>query len=377
MKGNLRTNNAAGIVIPVLLVLVIIAAGFYFYKKWQVDKDRIESAQAVGEQSLEESTTPVPVEEPTPEPTPEPAPEPAPEEIPVATPTPRPALTLAEIVKDRTLWPKEVALTRTMQFPAIHDGKVIGSISRPAGTILPVRSIGLEAIEVIANKQVSRVPVVLTDLLVRVEKLRPANDLPADTTISAPPTYTNPIAPPSTVSTAPATSVAAKPADAFLSPNKLLIEVIRARKTRIEGGDFDDKIDRISLRLKISNPDARLASAPMQGTIYVFADSILRRGYRVLLDKTPFSLNLAARQSTETATPEVSTAYDTTNARFGYKYGGWVVVLKDAKGTTVFSKASAPSLLGAPGKLEAMPINGLFDSNFEVQDMVSPARTSF
>jgi hypothetical protein len=43
-------------------------------------------------------------------------------------------LTLQAFTANRSLWPKTVVLRRTIEFPAVLDGKVIGKTKAPAGT---------------------------------------------------------------------------------------------------------------------------------------------------------------------------------------------------------------------------------------------------
>jgi hypothetical protein len=43
-------------------------------------------------------------------------------------------IAMQDCVADRSLWPKSVRLLRSIEFPAVLDGKVIGKIRAPAGT---------------------------------------------------------------------------------------------------------------------------------------------------------------------------------------------------------------------------------------------------
>ncbi|MEO7931523.1 MAG: glycoside hydrolase family 5 protein [Chthoniobacterales bacterium] len=77
---------------------------------------------------------PTPVATPTPEPAPEPTPEPVatPEPTPVPTATPKPVDPVAWLISHKAYWPREVALSETLDFPAVQGGKVAGSIKVPA-----------------------------------------------------------------------------------------------------------------------------------------------------------------------------------------------------------------------------------------------------
>jgi hypothetical protein len=128
------------------------------------------------------------------------------------------------------------------------------------------------------------------------------------------------------------------------------IEVVRNRRSRIEGGDHDDKKERIELRVKLSNADTQLAADKFKGEIFVFAESILDRSALKVLNAESFDFSLLPRGNHEFTTTEVETMYDTTGARFGHRYEGWVVRLKDSTGQIVLSKSTSPTLLKAVEK---------------------------
>ncbi|MEA3187356.1 MAG: hypothetical protein QOD99_1186 [Chthoniobacter sp.] len=90
----------------------------------------------------ERVTVPVKTEQPaTPTPTPAPpvaaeTPEPEVAAItPEPTPTPKRVIELAEIIADPTLWPKTVAIKKAMEFPAVINGKAVGKLNIPSGTL--------------------------------------------------------------------------------------------------------------------------------------------------------------------------------------------------------------------------------------------------
>ncbi|HEX8373474.1 MAG TPA: hypothetical protein VF585_11885, partial [Chthoniobacterales bacterium] len=148
---NLRKESAS--VVIKVLVFLAIAAGVAFVI-WQ---DKLRTAALARARPAIEA----PAVEATPEPAPEstPAPTAVPEEpiavaeatpvpTPEAAPTRQPPLTLALLAQNRSLWPKEIALTRATEFPVKMDGKVIGSVSKPAGSVLRLVEITAADIQV-------------------------------------------------------------------------------------------------------------------------------------------------------------------------------------------------------------------------------------
>jgi hypothetical protein len=58
-----------------------------------------------------------------------------------AAPTPVPVFDLQKLSHDPSLWPKKVALKKEATFPAVVDGKVVGSVIAPAGVETNLKSI--------------------------------------------------------------------------------------------------------------------------------------------------------------------------------------------------------------------------------------------
>jgi hypothetical protein len=60
---------------------------------------------------------------------------------PSPTPGPREPFDLRKLATNRAAWPAKVALTKDKEFPAVVDGKVVGSLTAPAGTEVDVVTI--------------------------------------------------------------------------------------------------------------------------------------------------------------------------------------------------------------------------------------------
>jgi len=142
---------------------------------------------------------------------------------------------------------------------------------------------------------------------------------------------------------------------------RLGVEVVRMKRSRIEGGDFDDKRERIELKVKLTNTDTKLSADQSKGEIFIFAESILDRTALKLLAVEAFDFSLPPRGIHEFVTPEVVTTYDTTGARFGHKYEGWVLRIRDKTGDLVLTKSSSPTLLKGSEKATALTKDALYD----------------
>jgi hypothetical protein len=125
----------------------------------------------------------VPVETPVPETTAA-TPTPAPVEGNAldasATPGPAPLDWLRE---HRDRWPAEVRTTVAVEFPAMYNGKTVGSVKVPAGTVLSLAALEQNTVVASHAGATSRLPVSATDLELRA-KAAMAKPVPTPTPIA-------------------------------------------------------------------------------------------------------------------------------------------------------------------------------------------------
>jgi len=92
--------------------------------------------------------------------------------LPVA-PRPSPgevAPDLQKIAGNRALWPKTVTLTKAATFPAVFNGKIVGSLVAPAGSEAILHSIKDDKVGLEFNGGGAWLPVDQTDLIARASK---------------------------------------------------------------------------------------------------------------------------------------------------------------------------------------------------------------
>ncbi|MCG3148587.1 MAG: hypothetical protein PCFJNLEI_02032 [Verrucomicrobiae bacterium] len=81
---------------------------------------------------------------------------------------------LTTLKGNRALWPREVSLTRAVEFPVISGGKEIGTLELPVGTLVKLVDITGAQVKVIHMATTNVIASESTDLLARVEALRAA-----------------------------------------------------------------------------------------------------------------------------------------------------------------------------------------------------------
>jgi hypothetical protein len=284
-------------------------------------------------------------------------------EAPVAAPTPPPAVVEetpdhATIARTQAWWPKQIVLTKAVALPIIFDGKVAGEASVPPGTALALARVIAaqeEFVEVVYNGNKQLIPAASTDLVRRamaMRKLAEAKGAPA-------PIASAPVRPTGQPRAAAPVAVPAPPAvgSSVKAAERITLEVVRRKLTRIEGGDWDDKKDRISLKVKFANLDSKLSFNEFKAEVYTFAQSILDPRMTKLVGSQTFTFSLPPFGKHEINTDECVTAYDTTNARFGHQYQGWIVRIRDASGNLMIEKATNPTLAKSAEKLVNLQVN--------------------
>lgn len=88
--------------------------------------------------------------------------------VPKAAPEPV-VYDLQKIASDQSVWPKKVALTKPASFPAVVNGKVVGSLVVPAGSETTLVSIKEDKVRVEYQGGGAWLPADQTDLVARVQ----------------------------------------------------------------------------------------------------------------------------------------------------------------------------------------------------------------
>ncbi len=303
--------------------------------------------------------TPEPTPESTSEPTPESTPEPTPEPTPESTPEPTPAaLSWEELSKRKDLQPSHTRIERPVAFPLVINGRTVGQTQMQAGTVVGVLGISEDTVAVAHGDKRATIPVASTTLEIQMRNLLAKSGTAETGTpvemASVPGATPPPFQPASSPESAIASSTKIQMKD------RVRAEVVRQRKTRIEGGDYDDKVERIALKIKLSNSDPKLSFENLRGTIYVFAEDIRRPGSHRLMTIQKFKASLPARGNFEFVTTEVENAYDTTYAKWGYKYSGWILAIHGADGKLELLKSTSPAWEDE-SKLSELKEDGRYD----------------
>lgn len=150
-------------------------------------------------------------------------------------------------------------------------------------------------------------------------------------------------------------------------------EVMIGRPSKIEGGDFDDKQQTLKPRVKLTNTDVRQNYEGHKASLMLIGESTIDAKVFKVLQRHDFNVELPVRQILDEEAPPVTTRYDTTGAKFGFKYDGWILIVKDAKGGLVLAKSTSPSLEKMATQLDSLKQDGCYNRQLRAVD--DPRRT--
>jgi hypothetical protein len=143
------------------------------------------------------------------------------------------------------------------------------------------------------------------------------------------------------------------------------VEVIMSKPARTKGGDFDDQQQEIRPRLKLINIDTSQNYEGYKGSFIAIGRSAIdTKSYSALI-RHNFTFSLLALKTFEEQVTPVTTRYDTTGAKFGYKYDGWILIVKDPSGKIVFTKATSSLHEKFPERADKLVKGSVFDKALE------------
>lgn len=139
------------------------------------------------------------------------------------------------------------------------------------------------------------------------------------------------------------------------------IEVAIGRPSKIKGGDFDDKMQVIEPHLKLVNTSLKQGYEGYKACFFVIGESAVDSKVIQVMQRQEFAVSIPARLFLEKEMPSVTTKYDTTGAKFGFKYEGWLVQITGPGGEVVHTKSTLPSLEKMPEQIQQLKEGMFYD----------------
>ncbi len=213
-----------------------------------------------------------------------------------------------------------------------------------------------------------------TALLMALGTPRPSSSLAANASRSAPIGGSLPMPPsapaaPMAPTQAPAETPIAGPSTAkadFI--REIKIDVAIGRPTKTKGGDFDDKMQMMAPKIKLTNTSLKQAYDGYKAAFLLIGESAVDSKIIKVMQRQEFPVSIPARLPLEKELPTVTTMYDTTGARFGFRYEGWVVQITGPSGEIVHTKSTFPSMEKAPELISQLKEGECYDRKLKAAE---------
>jgi hypothetical protein len=116
------------------------------------------------------------------------------------------------------------------------------------------------------------------------------------------------------------------------------VDVKRSKDTRVGGGDYDDKTEKLTFKIKMRNGSTRVAFDNIKVEFFLFGINQEDRKSLKLMQRSSNTISIAPLKEVEYATPEVVSMWDNTDAVFGEKYKGWCMLIYSPSGELIAEK---------------------------------------
>jgi len=153
---------------------------------------------------------------------------------------------------------------------------------------------------------------------------------------------------------------------------EIQLKVAKSKRTKVAGGDYDDKLERISLNIRIKNRSLRDAKEGLTARYWIIGESMVHRSALEVLDSGEMKVDLGSefgKREFKKETNETVVQWDDTNLVHGAKYDGWIFVLLDADGKVIKSDASKNTFRKLIPKADFLKKGNFYDSNFDIMSV--------
>lgn len=129
-------------------------------------------------------------------------------------------------------------------------------------------------------------------------------------------------------------------------PPRIDIVAQKARKAKFDGTDYDNVSEQFQMNIKIKNLDGTREVNHLTAHLFVYGKFCAERNAYQMLDRATSQFDLPRRGEHAFQGETVELQYDDNfSAKYGVKYDGYIVVVKDQEGKVVAGKATKPAYL--------------------------------
>lgn len=135
--------------------------------------------------------------------------------------------------------------------------------------------------------------------------------------------------------------------------------VSRIKSTRIQGGDFDDRTEKLTFKVVIKN-SSNLNFPGVAMEFYLLGQNMVNTRAFKLMQAEKQTIALEAFKTLEIETPEIVSMWDNTGAVFGEKYKGWIFRLRAPDGSLLLEKSTS-SFFTNTSILDTLQVGSYYD----------------
>jgi hypothetical protein len=162
---------------------------------------------------------------------------------------------------------------------------------------------------------------------------------------------------------APAPSVGST--SAKVAPMRMEVKVYPNKNQKSRNYYYDDKVERIGYRVDIRNGEQQREFKGGKAVIMAFAENLEDRSEGSVIIRDEFDVNLQPLATMTHDSKEAKLMFDNVGYKYGYKYSGYILVLKDATGNVVDVSASSATVAKFADAILSLKEHDGFDKNYK------------
>jgi hypothetical protein len=152
---------------------------------------------------------------------------------------------------------------------------------------------------------------------------------------------------------------------ASTSPMRVEAKVYPNKNDRPTNNIFDDRNVRIGFRVDVRNGEQQRPFTGGKATMIAFAKDLQDGSQSKVISREEFDVSLEPHKTLSHDTKEAKLTYDNVGYKHGWKYSGYIFVLKDSSGKTVAVVGSSATVEKFADDALKLNVEQLFDKNFK------------
>jgi len=142
----------------------------------------------------------------------------------------------------------------------------------------------------------------------------------------------------------PGTAPAPVIPSAAAPPMRMEVKVYPNKNDRPTNNYIDDRMAKISFRVDIRNGETARDFSGGKAIMIAFAKDLQDSSQYKVISREEYDVTVQRLQTLSHDTKEVKLTYDNIYYKYGFKYSGYLLILKDQTGKTVTAVGSSPTV---------------------------------